>query len=116
METRWIEVGGGRGYLAIPESGRGPGLLIFAGAGGAKNLTALAELYAEEGYVTLAVDSDYAEAATALNTRRESVGQIGAIGFGAGAKPTLEAVAAGAVACAAIYYGEGLAPFLDKAG
>ena len=66
--------------------------------------------------MTLAVDSGYAEAAKELNTRRESVDQIGAIGFGTGAKPALEAVTAGAVACAAIYYGEGIAPFLDKAG
>ncbi len=116
MESRWIEVGGGRGYLAIPASGSGPGLLIFAGAGGARNLTALADLYAEEGYVTLVVDDSYAEAVKALNTRRETAGQIGAIGLGTGAKHALEAVTAGAVACAAIYYGEGIAPFLDKAG
>jgi carboxymethylenebutenolidase len=116
METRWIEVGGGRGYLAVPESGSGPGLIIFASTGGARNLTALADLYAEEGYVTLAVDDHYAEATKALNTRRETAGQIGAIGFGAGARHALEAVTAGAVACAAIYYGEGIASFLDKAG
>jgi len=116
MEPQWIEVGGGHGYLAIPASGSGPGLVIFAGADGARNLTALADLYAEEGYVTLAVDGDHAEAAKALNTRRETVGQIGAIGFGAGAKRALEAVAAGTVACAAIYYGDGVAPYLDKAG
>ena len=90
--------------------------MIFAGQGGAKSFTALADLYAEEGYVTLAVDGGYAEAAKALNTRRETVGQIGAIGFGIGGKHALEAVAAGAVACAAIYYGEGIATFLDKAG
>ena len=95
MESRWIEVGAGRGYLAVPESGSGPGLVIFAGTSGAKSLTALADLYAEEGYVTLAVDDGYAEAAKALNTRRETVGMIGAIGFGAGAKPALEAVTAG---------------------
>jgi len=116
MESRWIDVGAGKGYLAVPESGSGPGLVIFAGAGGAKNLTALADLYAEEGYVTLAVDNSYPEAAKALNTRRETVGMIGAVGFGAGAKPALEAVNAGAVTCAAIYYGEGIAPFLDRAG
>ena len=116
MESRWIEVGAGRGYLAVPESGSGPGLVIFAGQSGAKSFTALADLYAEEGYVTLAVDGGYAEAAKALNTSRETVGQIGAIGFGIGGKHALEAVAAGAVACAAIYYGEGIATFLDKAG
>ncbi len=36
MESRWIEVGAGRGYLAVPESGSGPGLVIFAGTSGAQ--------------------------------------------------------------------------------
>lgn len=99
----WIEVGGGRGYLALPAGGSGPGLILFAGANGSKELTALADLYAEEGYVTLAVDGDYAAAAKALHTRGEASGEIGAVGFGKGAKAALEAVAAGAVACAAVY-------------
>ena len=116
MESRWVEVGAGKGYLAVPESGSGPGLVIFAGQGGAKGFTALADLYAEEGYVTLAVDDGYAEAAKALNTRRETVGMLGAVGFGTGARPALEAVSAGAVTCAAIYYGDGIASFFDTAG
>jgi carboxymethylenebutenolidase len=111
----WIEVGAGRGYLAVPESGSGPGLVLFAGAGRARDFTALADLYAEEGYVTLAVDNDYAEAAKALNTRRETAGQMGAVGFGAGARPALEAVNAGAVACAALYYGDDVAAAIAAA-
>ena len=111
----WIEVGGGRGYLAVPESGSGPGLILFAGPGRARDFTALADLYAEEGYVTLAVDDDYAEAAKALNTRRETVGQIGAVGFAAGARTALAAVNAGAAACAALYYGDDIAALIDKA-
>ncbi len=112
----WIEVGGGRGYLALPAGGRGPGLVLFAGAGGAKALTALADLYAEEGYVTLAVDDGYAAAVKTLHTRQETDGPVAAIGFGRGARPALEALAAGAVACAAVYYGEDIAPFLGTAG
>jgi len=112
----WIEVGDGRGYLALPAGGSGPGLILFAGANGAKELTALADLYAEEGYVTLAVDGDYAAAVKALHTSDEASGGIGAVGFGTGARQALEAVAAGAVACAAIYYGDGVGASLDTAG
>ena len=104
----WIEVGAGRGYLAVPESGAGPGLILFAGAGRARDFTALADLYAEEGYVTLAVDDDCAAAAKALNTRDVTRGQIGAIGFDDGVHPALDAVQAGVVACAAVY-GDGAA-------
>src|SRR5690606_24887543 len=100
MAPGWIEIGSRQGYLAIPESGSGPGLLIFAGGGRSRHFTALADLYAEEGYVALAVDDDYAEAAKALNTGPATGGQIGAIGFGAGAKPALAAVKAGVAACA----------------
>jgi carboxymethylenebutenolidase len=116
MNSRWIEVGAGRGYIAFPAAGRGPGLVLFAGAGGAKSLTQLADLYAEEGYVALAVDNSHAEAAKALATTPEVTGKIGAIGFGAGGKAALEAVSAGTVACAVVYYGEGIAALVDKAG
>jgi len=118
MTPGWIEVGGARGYLAIPERGSGPGLILFAGPGRSPDFTALAGLYAEEGYVTLAVDDGYAEAAKALAKRREVAGSIGAIGFGAGARTALEAVNAGVVACAAAYGtgGEGAAPAVPRHG
>ena len=115
METGWIEVGTGRGYLAVPEGGSGPGLILFAGAGRARDFTALADLYAEEGYVTLAVDNDHAAAAKTLNTLREVTGQLGAVGFGPGVRPALEAVNAGVVACAAAYGSDGAVALVDAA-
>ncbi len=115
MTPGFIEVGGGRGYLAIPESGSGPGLIVFAGAGRSREFTALADLYGEEGYVTLVVDDGYAEAAKALATRPEVAGQLGAIGFGAAARAALDAVNAGVVACAVAYYGEHLVAALTAA-
>jgi len=118
METRWIEVDAGRGYLAVPEGGSGPGLVIFASDGGARSITALADLYAEEGYVTLAVDGncDPAVATKALGERPEIGGRIAAIGFGAGATAALRAVASAEAAGAAVYYGEGVGAALAGAG
>ncbi|MBN9021215.1 MAG: nuclear transport factor 2 family protein [Rhizobiales bacterium] len=112
MTPGWIEVGGGRGYLAIPESGSGPGLMIFAGSGRGRDFTALADLYAEEGYVTLAVEGGAVDAAKALATCREVTGQVGAIGFGSGAADAVSAVKAGAAACAIAYGGEAIAAAL----
>jgi hypothetical protein len=109
MESRWIEVGDGRGYLAVPESGSGPGLVIFAGANGARNLTALADLYAERASPRR---GRYAEAAKALNTRRDRRPDRRHIFDRREARSRRPA----APWPAAIYYGEGIAPFLDKAG
>ncbi|MCB1499854.1 MAG: dienelactone hydrolase family protein [Bauldia sp.] len=118
METRWVEAGGGRGYLAVPEGGSGPGLVIFAGAGGARSLTSLADLYAEEGYVTLAVDGtcDPTTATKALAGRPEIDGPMATIGFGSGAAAALKAVASAEAVGAAIYYGEGIGAGLAGAG
>ena len=49
--------GGFRGYLAVPEAGNGPGLLIAQEIFGVNaSLRAVADLYAEEGYVCLVPD------------------------------------------------------------
>ena len=49
--------GGFSGYLAVPEEGRGPGLLIEQEIFGVNaSLRAVADLYAEEGYVCLVPD------------------------------------------------------------
>ncbi len=60
MAGEWIEIGGGgkfRGYLAVPESGRGPGLVLLQEIFGiTPHMRAVAEYYAEEGYVLLAPD------------------------------------------------------------
>jgi carboxymethylenebutenolidase len=46
-----------KGYLAVPDSGRGPGLLIEQEVFGINaSLRAVADLYAEEGYVCLVPD------------------------------------------------------------
>jgi len=55
----WIDIGheGFSGYMALPESGSGPGLLLLADAFGVDGLVReTADLYAEEGYVVLAPD------------------------------------------------------------
>jgi len=116
MVSRWTEIGGNRAYVAVPGSGSGPGLLIFSGEGGVAGSTALADLYAEDGYVTLAVDAKTAEAAKALKALPEISGKIGAIGFGAGGKAALEAAISGAVDCAIVYYGTDISALADKAG
>jgi carboxymethylenebutenolidase len=62
MTSRWIDIpadDGGRfqGYLAVPESGSGPGLLLLQEIFGVNaHIRAVADLYAEEGYVVLAPD------------------------------------------------------------
>ena len=114
MGSRWVEIGGNRAHVTVPASGSGPGLLIFGS--GAAAPTALADLYAEEGYVTLAVATGTVGAEKTMNGLPELSGRIGAIGFGEGGKAALEAAIAGTVDCAAVYYGEGLGGLADEAG
>jgi carboxymethylenebutenolidase len=115
MASSWVETAAGRAYLAVPEAGRGSGLLLFSSA---SDRSALADLYAAEGYVVLMPEgpSDAAKAAAALKSRPEFSGKSGAVGFGAGGRVAAEAAVAGLVDCASVYYGEGLGPLLDKAG
>jgi len=62
MISRWVDItadDGGRfqGYLAVPASGSGPGILLLQEIFGVNaHLRAVADLYAEEGYVVLAPD------------------------------------------------------------
>ena len=62
MSSRWVDIpadDGGRfqGYLALPPSGSGPGILLLQEIFGVNaHLRAVADLYAEEGYVVLAPD------------------------------------------------------------
>ncbi|MFE0757089.1 dienelactone hydrolase family protein [Inquilinus sp. NPDC058860] len=62
MTSRWVDItadDGGRfqGYLAVPASGSGPGILLLQEIFGVNaHLRAVADLYAEEGYVVLAPD------------------------------------------------------------
>jgi carboxymethylenebutenolidase len=62
MASRWIEIAGEDGgsfknYLAVPPSGSGPGILLLQGAFDVNvSMQAVADSYAEEGYVVLAPD------------------------------------------------------------
>src|SRR5262249_9123032 len=87
MAGREIEVGAaGGGSVAVPEAGKGPGLALF----GAAAEPALAEHYAEEGYVALA--APMAEAAVAaLRSRPELQGKIGALGIAVGGHEAAQA-------------------------
>src|ERR1700736_4340414 len=125
MASRWIEIGAGkartRAYVAVPPGGSGPGLALFHEDKGLdEHATRLADLLAEEGYVVLAPDdpSEGSPDATIAALRRlpELDGAVGALGFGGGGTRALEAAAAGSVACAVVYYGEGLEAVLDRSG
>jgi carboxymethylenebutenolidase len=78
------------GYLAIPRSGSGPGLVLAPGRDGVdRTMRRLADRFAEEGYATLVPEvsasaADLSAAAAALGARRECSGAIGIVGFGRG--------------------------------
>jgi carboxymethylenebutenolidase len=58
MAGTWIDIGGGMtGYLALPASGSGPGIVLLQEIFGVNaHMRDVADLYAEEGYVVLAPD------------------------------------------------------------
>src|ERR1700745_1974659 len=62
MPRQWIDItakdgGSFKGYLAIPASGSGPGILLLQEIFGVNaSMRAVADYYAEEGYVVLAPD------------------------------------------------------------
>ncbi|MGA7714404.1 MAG: dienelactone hydrolase family protein, partial [Bradyrhizobium sp.] len=62
MAGQWIDIAatdGGKfkGYLAVPASGSGPGILLLQEIFGVnKSMRETADYYAEEGYVVLAPD------------------------------------------------------------
>ena len=58
MTGTWIDIAEGfRGYLAVPQCGSGPGLLLLQEIFGVNpHMRDVADLYAEEGYVVLAPD------------------------------------------------------------
>jgi carboxymethylenebutenolidase len=104
MAGRAIAIGheGFGGYLALPPSGRGPGLLLLADSVPDDGLHARADELAEEGYVVLAPDmswrgpattvhehralQDIAVAQVCLRTRPECSGKLAALGFGVGGR------------------------------
>jgi carboxymethylenebutenolidase len=78
-----------RAYVARPEQGSGPGLLLLGDSAALEGqVTDTADLYAEEGYVVLApgipVDAAVPAAAAALKQLPGCIGGIGALGLGRG--------------------------------
>ena len=93
MTGHFVDIGAGRAYVAVPEAGEGPGLLLFPDvADDDRDLRELAHLYAAEGYVVLCPEvsalakgvEDIAAAAAALRARSECSGKVGSLGFGLG--------------------------------
>jgi carboxymethylenebutenolidase len=68
VSTQWISIPNGTGsqtdaYLALPPGGRGPALLLFQEIFGVNaHIRAVAEQYAQAGYVVLAPDLFWAQA------------------------------------------------------
>ncbi len=58
MAGTWIEIGGGMtGYLVVPPSGSGPGIVVLQEIFGVNaHMRDVADLYAEEGYTVLVPD------------------------------------------------------------
>jgi carboxymethylenebutenolidase len=122
MNRQLIDIAatGGRGvdaYLALPDAGNGPGLVLFHDiSDDDRDLRKISNFYAEEGYVvvcpkafTLAKGAeDVARAVETLRARRECTGKVGALGFGLGGKLAYLAAAEANVDCAVSYYGFGI--------
>jgi carboxymethylenebutenolidase len=109
--------GSSRGYLALPEAGSGPGLVLFCDVSDSEgDLREFGELYAAEGYVVLGPEpfavvngvEDIMATIAALRGRRECTGKIGALGFGLGGKLACLAAADAGLDCAVSYYGFGI--------
>ena len=78
-----------RAYVARPDQGSGPGLLLLGdNLALERQVTDTADLYAEEGYIVLApeisVDATVPAAAAALKQLPGCAGDIGALGLGRG--------------------------------
>ena len=103
---------GSRAYLAVPEAGHGPGLLLLAETSGRE----IADLYAAEGYAVLwpdRFDTELAAAVQALRARPECTGKLGVLGFGRGGMPACRAAAEPGIDGAVAYCGAGVAGLLD---
>lgn len=114
-------------YLAVPESGSGPGLLLLDDTSGIDDRERpLADLFAEEGYVVIAPDPQWRSdadrsldkigaALKALRSNPRCDGKAGVIGFGAGGDLALLSVARLPIDAAVIYYPTGIERNLDRA-
>ena len=148
MAGQWIDIAakdGGtfKGYLALPASGSGPGILLLQEIFGVnKSMREVADYYAEEGYVVLEpgielgyTEADFgkamgyyqrfdanqsikdaADALKVLRARPECKGKVGALGFCLGGKLAYLVAARTDVDCAVSYYGVGIEADLAEAG
>jgi carboxymethylenebutenolidase len=68
VRTQWCDIAPGfAGYLALPPSGRGPGLVLFQEIFGVNpHIRAVAEQYALDGFVVLAPDAFWRQAPRAM--------------------------------------------------
>jgi carboxymethylenebutenolidase len=121
-ESIELNLAGGRtrGYVARPEKGSGPGLLLL-GASGIIDQAVIdtADLYAEEGYVVLAPEisreADVVSAGRVLRELPGSAGGAGGLGFGSGAALLWRAVAETALGALVGYDPPGFAALLNTA-
>ncbi len=114
MSGQFVDVATGRGYLAVPEKGNGPGLLLLPDVSDDdRELRELSHFYAAEGYVVLCPEvsvisngaRDIVAAVAALRALSECTGKVGALGFGLGGKLTYLAAGEANIDCAVSYYG-----------
>ena len=117
MSGHFVDVASGRAYLAVPEKGSGPGLLVLPDVSDDdRELRELSDLYASEGYVVLCPKGsalsegipDIGTAVAALRARSECTGKVGALGFGLGGKLACLAAAEADMDCAISYCGFGI--------
>jgi carboxymethylenebutenolidase len=117
MSGHFVDIAAGRAYIAVPEAGEGPGLLLLHDVSDSdRELRGLSDFYAAEGYVVLCPEAfavskgveDVAAAVKALRARSECTGKVGALGFGLGGKLAYLAATEAGVDCAVSYYGFGI--------
>ena len=117
MSGHFVDLANGRAYLAVPEKGSGPGLLVLPDVSDDdRELRELSHFYAAEGYVALCPEvsaisngaQDIVAAVAALRARSECTGKVGALGFGLGGKLAYRAAGEANVDCAVSYYGFGI--------
>jgi carboxymethylenebutenolidase len=103
-----------RAYFAVPQTGTGPGLILFRDAAeDDRDPRQLADRYAAEGYVVCCLErfaatkgvADVTAAVAVLRRRSECTGKVGAIGFGSGGKFACLAAAEAVIDCAVSYHG-----------
>jgi carboxymethylenebutenolidase len=117
MSEHFFDIAGGRAYIAVPEAGKGPGLLVLPDiTDRERDHRELGDSYAAEGYVVLCPDvsalsrgaEDIAAAVAVLRSRSECTGKVGVLGFGLGGKLAYLAAAEANIDCAVSYYGFGI--------